>query len=123
MTLDEIKNGTAIQTVIWTCNLFTFGGLDETKKKSAENILVCLLDKLILIQNKPYTQEDILSVFQETVSQLEKLLDEKPLNDGWIYEYGGLNCLFAEIMLALGLPVEKGEYYWKSNFVYGVDFD
>lgn len=116
MTLIELRNSDKINTVIWTCNLFTFGGIDEKTKTDFYSILVNLLD--LLISKQKYTYKEVCSDFNHTVSELEKLLKQKPLEDGWIYEYGGLNDFFVEIMLVLGFYVKKGQYYWAEDFVY-----
>lgn len=122
MSLLEIESGHSISQVIWTCNMFTYGGITENEKLGIEIILKDLLHDVIEKQ-KDCDKENIRSMFSIVVSKLEKLLNQYPLEDGWIYEYGGLNCFFCEIMETLSFPVRKGKYYWISNFVYDEDFE
>jgi len=88
---------------------------DETWSKMDE-ILTNLLDNLIK-EKDALTELHVKRLFAKTVSEWENVLRAKPLNDCGVYEYGGLNCFFAEIMEALQLPVKKCKYCWVSNFV------
>ena len=117
MDLSDLKDNKTISSVIWTYDLQIGFILDEMTLRNAEKILNNLLDEIIPIKDI-ITEPPIKDLFKKTVLDLEILLKTSPLNEAGVYEYGGLNEFFADIMESLGFQVEKGEFALVSDFVY-----
>jgi hypothetical protein len=115
--LEEIKNSRMVHDVIWTYNNLGPGGISESTQKEAEEILFQLIDKIT--EPTELSENQIKGYFNETTRMLERLFIAYPLNEGGIYEYGGLNDFFANIMEDFGFPVKREKYNYISNFVYG----
>ena len=116
MDLLDIKND--IHDVVWTYDLHSIKRLDEATWNNAKKILNNLLDEIILIKDT-ITEPQIKDFFKKTVLDLENLLKTSPLDEAGVYEYGGLNEFFADIIESLNFEVEKGEFALISDFVYG----
>ena len=121
MDLIEIEESRAIHDVVWTYNLCS-KTLSEEIWNKAEKILTDLLDKIIS-QRNTVKEQQVKEFYSHTVLELERLFGDSPLDDNGIYEYGGLNCFFAEIMESLNFEVKKGKFYLISDFVYGKDLE
>ena len=122
LDLLAIKEGRDIFNAIWSYDLHSDTRIDEETWHKAEKLLNSLLDEIIKGKGT-ITEHQVKCLFANTVLELESLFGDSPLYDGGIYEYGGLNCFFANIMTALKFQVKKGKHYWISNFVYGLDFE
>ncbi len=120
MNLLEIKNGKHVFNAIWTYNLCG-KEINKITWDKAETLLNILLDDIIN-QKDTITEQQAKDIFAKAVYSLEMLLETSPLDDFGVYEYGGLNYFFADIMISLGFPVKQGKNALISNFVYGIDF-
>ena len=121
MDLSDIKNSKKVFDAVWTYNLCATE-IDKISWEKVEVLLNNLLDTIIN-QKSTITEQQVKDLFAQTVSELEKILDISPLDECGIYEYGGLNYLFADIMKSLSFPVKLGKYALISDFVYGEDFE
>jgi len=122
LDLLAIKEGRDVFNAIWSYDLHSDTKIDEETWHKANKLLNSLLDEVIK-EKATITEHQVNSLFAKTVLELETLLGDSPLHDDGIYEYGGLNCFFVNIMTSLKFPVKKGQHYWISNFVYGLDFN
>jgi hypothetical protein len=119
MDLSEKKN--SIINVVWTYNLCS-DGIDKEAWAKAESILHSLIE-IIELRKDTISEQEAKGFFAQTVSDLEKIFNVTHLDDCGIYEYGGLNYFFADIMETLNFTVKKGKFALISNFVYGTDFE
>ena len=120
MDLAEIKKSRKIHNAVWTYDLCA--KVDKTQWPQMTSALEKLIDKLE--REAPNMQEQkLLELFDETTKELEKIFQSEPLDEGGIYEYGGLNYFYADLAEALGFAAEQGEYALKSDFVYHQNFE
>ncbi len=96
--------------------------MDKKTWEKAETLLNNLADDIIN-RKDALTEQQVKEIFAESVYSLELLLNTSPLDDFGVYEYGGLNYFFADIMRSLGFPVKQGKNTLISDFVYGTDFE
>lgn len=119
--LIKLKEGTAIHDAVWTYDLCAFKQLEQHVWCKFEKVLHNLLDSLITFNG--YIDRDFLQQkFSETVGLIENLLQQKPLDEHGIYEYGGLNEFFADIMQTVGFEVQKGQHALIDDLVYNTNY-
>ena len=122
-SLIDIKNGDSIHQVVWAYKLTSSEKIEDDTIQKIETRLHALLDQLILEKRATLTAEYVQSLFDGVVSSIEKLLNQSPLDESWIYEYGGLNCFFSSIMQSFDFHAIKDKNHSTNNFVYGKYFE
>ena len=117
MDLIAIRESRAIKDVVWTYDLGATINDEETWQKF-EKIITDLLDEIISIKDT-VKENQVKNLFKQAVEELERLLKTSPLDDFGIYEYGGLNDFFAEILESLNFQTGRNE---QSEDDYIIDF-
>lgn len=117
MTLEEIRASRKIHDAVWTYNLCASVSLTEAQWQAMEAILKELLET-VQHDRHAVTEKTLYALFTGTTCKIEALLGTSVLDESAVYEYGGLNSLYAEIVEAFGFPVKYGQYALISDFVY-----
>ena len=118
MTLEEIRNSEKIHDAIWTYNLCA--EVPEDQWPFMTEVLSDLVETLISKKNI-ITETELKDFFSKTTEKIEFLLNSFPLDSAGIYEYGGLNYLYADIAESFGFPVKHVQLALLDDFVYQKD--
>lgn len=101
-------------SVLWTYDLWAHPSPTIEQWAVMEARLDRLLDELPPAATDAHV---VQRMFDDVVCDFETVIGSE-LDEGGVFEYGGLNDFFGEIMRRYGLPVEIGEFFQTSNFVY-----